>query len=256
MSLELIDTHCHLNLPDCFPDPESAIREATQAGVSSLILIAIDLDSSKRALEIASRHDSVYAVVGRHPNYAKDFQRSETNELYALCSDPKAVAIGEIGLDFHWDFATREQQERCLLAQLDLAADLGKPVVFHCRDAYPELLALLEGRPRLPYLFHCFSGDEADARRSIAMDATFGFDGPITYKKADSLRALAGKMPRDRIVIETDSPYLAPEPFRGKANKPAYLPYINRGLAGAMGISEDDCAVLTSANAKAFFRLP
>jgi TatD DNase family protein len=143
-----------------------------------------------------------------------------------------------------------------LVAQLDLAVRLAKPVVFHAREAYPELLDFLETRPPHPYLLHCFAGDGTDAERALRLGATFGVDGPITYKNADDLRGVIAQIPHDRLVIETDSPYLPPIPYRGKPNRPAYVTRVNEGLAAVLGISPAECAEITTANAERFFNLP
>src|SRR6188474_2021839 len=190
MPAELFDTHCHLNLAEHFPDPDAEIAKAKEAGVTRLALVGIDLESSRRAVEIAGRHEGVYAIVGWHPNSAASWNRSHLSELTDLLRDPKTVALGEIGLDYHWDFATPEQQKACLDDQLELAAEMGKPVVFHCRKAYDDLLGILEARPKRPYLFHCFSGDEGHARRVEELGGWIGVDGPITYKKSEALREL------------------------------------------------------------------
>jgi len=252
--LDLIDTHCHLNSEEDFPDPASAIAEARGAGVNRLILIGVDPANGRRAIEIAETHEGVYAVVGHHPNYTQNYSKTSIDELRVMLGHPKCLALGEIGLDFHWDYATREQQERALYDQLDLADELGMPVVFHCREAYPELLGILESRPVRPYLFHCFSGNREDAERAVALGCYFGIDGPITYKESDQLRELAKWLPLDKLVLETDSPYMSPVPFRGKPNKPAYLPFINAALAAAIGISEEECGTQTTKNAQAFFK--
>jgi TatD DNase family protein len=194
--------------------------------------------------------------VGRHPNYAHAYERSELADYRELLSHPKAVALGEIGLDFHWDFATRNQQERALFDQLDLADELGKPVVFHCREAYPELLTILESRRAMRYLFHCFAGDADDAQRAVRLDCHFGVDGPITYKKADALREVIAGLPRNRVVLETDSPYMSPAPYRGKPNRPSYLPFIAQGLASVWDVSADFVAQETTTTARAYFGLP
>lgn len=255
MSTELYDTHCHLNLQENFPAPEPYFQNALSAGVTRLNLVSLDLASSYRAVELAENHEGVFAIIGRHPNYAADYDPAELKSFEEILSHPKVVALGEIGLDYHWDYATREQQEICLLDQLDLAERVGKPVVFHCREAYADLLSLLEERRRLPFLFHCFSGNSHEAERALALGAYLGVDGPLTYKKADELRALVGSLPRDRVVLETDSPYLSPEPFRGKPNEPAHLAFVNRTLAKVWEISEEESARTTTENALAFFRL-
>lgn len=251
----LIDTHCHLNLKDKFPDPTATVTEAAEAGVARLIVIGVDVASSRVALELADKFDGVYGVVGVHPNYTNDYQPSQIKDIEELLKHPKALAIGEIGLDHHWNYATDEQQKAALFDQLDLAEATGKPIVFHCREAYPELLDLLEKRTKLPWLFHCFAGDATDAQRANALDAYFGVDGPITYPKSDDLRDIVRTLPQNRIVIETDAPYLTPVPFRGKPNRPAYVLFTNAALASCLAIEPGECALMTTANAERFFRL-
>lgn len=253
--MRLIDTHCHLNLPDCFPEPEAEFAACRDANIG-LILVGVDPKTSRRAVELAEAHEHVWAIVGRHPNYAHEAAPSDISEIRELVAHPKAVAIGEIGLDFHWDFASRDQQERSLLDQLDLAGELKVPVVFHCREAYPELLTLLEGRAQESrMLFHCFGGNADDARRALALGCYFGIDGPLTYKKADDLRALVASLPRDRVVLETDSPYLTPAPHRGKPNSPTLLPLICAELARVWEMSVPETESLSTANAVRFFDL-
>jgi len=251
----LIDTHCHINFPDKFPNPEETIEEARIAGVGQMIAIGCDTETSRAAVEIADRFPSVYAVVGWHPTYTKDYTRDALTEIEQMLAHPKVVALGEIGLDFHWDFATREEQEVALFDQLDLAVRADIPVVFHCREAYPELLDILEKRPHHPYLLHCFAGNLDDAMRAIDLGAMFGVDGPITYKNAHGLRDVVRQIPPERLVVETDSPYMPPVPFRGQPNKPAYVAHVNAALADVLGISPEECADLTTKNATAFFRL-
>jgi TatD DNase family protein len=254
----LIDTHCHLNDAKAFPEPGAFLIEARMAGVERVIVVGVDAEDSKRAVDLAERHDGVYVVAGWHPNYTSNYTPEGLKEIEILLQHPKVVALGEIGLDFHWQYATLEQQERALYDQLELAEATDMPVVFHCREAYPKLLTVLEARrpSQTPLLFHCFAGDFTDAGRAMALDCYFGVDGPITYKKSFELREIVKSLPRNRLVVETDSPYLTPEPFRGKPNKPAYVSIVNAGLASALEISPEECADLTTANAMKFFRLP
>ena len=253
--MTLVDTHCHLNLADKFPDPSKAIREAQDEGVTRMIVVGVDVVHSRLALEIAEAHEGVFAIVGVHPNYANDYKATDIHAIEEMLKHPKAVAIGEIGLDYHWDHATPEEQRVALFAQLELAESTGKPVVFHCRDAYPDLLTLLEERKKLKWLFHCFAGSLEDAAQAIKLDCYFGVDGPITYPKAHDLRSVVQSLPRDRIVIETDAPYLSPAPFRGKPNHPSYVRFVNAGLAATLGLELEECAELTTKNAEAFFGL-
>jgi TatD DNase family protein len=255
MLVELTDTHCHLNLTESFPDPEPYFDRAFAAGVSTLMLVALDPQSGQRALDLAESHESVFAIVGRHPHYAQDAQPADLQRLREMLIHPKAVALGEIGLDFHWDYASPEQQQSVLIPQLDLAVEMDKPVVFHCRKAYAELLGILEKRPPHPYLFHCFAGTAEDAARAQTLDCYFGFDGPLTYKKSHELREIVRTLRPERIVLETDSPYMTPEPLRGKPNEPANLPLINAALAETLAMSPKESAHLTTQNARLFFRL-
>lgn len=254
----LVDTHCHLNDAEAFPDPDRAIEEARAAGVERLVVVGVDAGSSELALRIAERHPGrVFATAGWHPNYAASFDEAGLARLAKLLRQEAVVALGEIGLDEHWDYATSEEQEKALHAQLEIAQEHGKPIVFHCREAYPRLLDILErrrGDP--PYVFHCFSGIPEDARRAEALGGWFGVDGPVTYRKADALRALVATLPRDRLLVETDSPWMTPHPHRGERNRPALLPLIVGALAAALDIDEATCAALTTANARRLFGLP
>ncbi|MBS1716718.1 MAG: TatD family hydrolase [Armatimonadetes bacterium] len=251
--MELIDTHCHLNYGDAFPDVPATVRLAQAAGVSTMLVVGLNGESSQHAVRLAEENEGVYAIVGLHPNYAVDYHRDHLRPVEALLDHPKVVALGEIGLDYKHKEVPAENMRASTLDQLDIAAERGKPVVFHCREAYPDLLDLLEKRPTLPYLFHCFAGSVEDARRAMAMDAYFGVDGPITYPKADELREVIRSLPRDRILLETDSPFLPPQPYRGKPNQPAYLVHTNEGLAQALGIRKEESARLTTENARRFF---
>lgn len=251
----LIDTHCHLNAADAFPDPDRTLDEARAAGVQGFLIVGVDVPGSRRAIEIAERHDDVWAIVGHHPNYAHQYKPAMLAEYRDLLAHPKSRALGEIGLDYHWDFATREEQMDCLLPQLDLAAEIGVPVVFHAREAYSDLLTILESRERHPYLFHCFAGNAEEAQRAMALDAYFGVDGPITYKKSDELRQVIGMVPKSRVVVETDSPYMAPVPHRGKPNSPACIPLILQAVADVWDRTLAEAEAITDANAREFFRL-
>ncbi len=251
--MRLVDTHCHLNDRQAFPDPAPAVDEALAAGVVRLVVVGVDTDSSRYAVELAERFEEVYAVVGWHPTSTATFSPAELPALREMLAHPKVVALGEIGLDYHWDYATPEQQAVALRAQLDLAAELEEPVVFHCREAYPDLLDVLEREPGPRRLFHCFAGDATDASRAVALGAWFGVDGPVTYRKADALREVLAGLPRDRVVVETDAPWMAPHPFRGKPNRPAWVTYVNEGLASVWGVTPEVCAGLTTAAAQAFF---
>lgn len=255
--MRLIDTHCHLNDPDAFEDVGAAVREAQAAGVSDLVVIGVDDRSSRLAVEIALAHDGVWAVVGWHPNSAHEASVAGLARIGELVTHPKVVGWGEIGLDYHWDFATREEQRWALEAQRMMAEAAGKPVVFHCREAYGDLLDWLEAEPlRVPFVLHCFAGTAEDAARAARLGAWFGVDGPVTYKKAEALRAVVAALPRERVLLETDAPWMSPVPHRGERNRPSRLPLICSAVAEVWGVTPEAAAALTTANAVRFYGLP
>lgn len=253
--MRLIDTHCHLNFAEYFPDPDASVAEAREAGVERLIVIGCDRPTSESACRLAARHEGVYAAVGCHPNYAKGWQSGWIDWIRELCKENGVVAVGEIGLDNHWDLAPKSDQRESLERQLDLAIELDLPAIIHCREAYEELLQILESRAVPQLVLHCFSGDETHLERGLKLGAYFGFDGPITYKNSQKTREMVAGMPKDRVLIETDSPFLTPVPHRGKPNRPAYVSLVNAMLAHLWGSSVEECAAITWDNAARVFRL-
>lgn len=254
--MRLFDTHCHINMPDAFPDVAATLAEATAAGVDRVAVVGIEPDSCRRALEIADQYEGAFAILGHHPNQAATFSSPWLGELESMLAHPKAVALGEIGLDYHWEYATPAQQFASLEAQFDLALRIDKPVVFHVREAYDDFVAWFVKQPRRPRcLCHCFGGNADHARQLADLDVWIGVDGPLTYKKSADLRAIMHSYPRNRVVIETDAPYLSPEPFRGKPNSPARVALVNQALAECWGVSAEESANLTTSNAEAFFGL-
>jgi TatD DNase family protein len=249
----LIDTHCHLNDPSKFSDVADEIAFGLDQGVERMVVVGVKPEEWAFTVELAERHPSLRCILGWHPNYTRDYERSQLSVLEGLAQSASCLALGEIGLDYHWDFSPRETQFEALRDQLDLAERLGLPVVFHAREAYSDLLDVLEARPKRPYLLHCFAGSCEDATRAVALGCYFGIDGPITYKKSEELREIVRKLPRDRMVVETDAPYLTQVPMRGKSNRPGYVSYVNRALADVLGITEAECAELTTRNAVGFF---
>jgi TatD DNase family protein len=249
----LIDTHCHLNDQGKFASVDQEIEFARSQGVQRMIVVGIEPIEWSRTVDLAKAHPELFCILGWHPNHTADYSKDKLASLATLARTPKCLAIGEIGLDYHWDYASPTIQREALLDQLDLAQGLNLPVVFHAREAYSDLLDVLEARPPRPYLLHCFAGDAQDARRATALECYFGVDGPISYKKADELRDVIRSLPQDRLVVETDAPYLTPVPFRGKPNRPGYVKNVNAALAETLGLSDADCQELTTQNALRFF---
>ncbi len=219
--MKLIDTHAHLNDDKFSSDLEAVVKRAEECGVYRIIVCGYNLASSRNAVKIASQFDSVYATVGIHPHDAKTYNSEAEEELLELAGRDKVLAIGEIGLDFHYNFSNPSDQIRAFESQIELAGKIGLPVVVHSREARDESLAVLKGQSEkiLGCVFHCFSGDEDFARHVLDMGYYIGVDGPVTYKGAEKLRAVVSMCPLDRLLIETDCPYLAPMPFRGKRKR-------------------------------------
>ncbi len=261
---ELVDTHCHLNFERYDEDRSAVLRRAAVAGVRRIIVPAIDRASCHEALALARDCGGIYVAVGIHPNSSAAFTASDIGALTELAADDKVVAIGEIGLDYYWDKCPPQVQRSAFQAQLDLAAQLQLPVIIHNREADADVLALLEAwAPAAPAdlqgrlgVLHSFSASRQLAERALALGFYLGFTGPITFKKADALRAVAAATPLDRILIETDGPFLAPHPNRGRRNEPAYLRYVNEKLAELHNISAADMAAHTTRNAQRLFGWP
>ncbi len=253
----IFDTHCHLDVPAFDHDRDDAIARAHAAGVTHLLNPAYDLASSRRAVTLAATHAGVVAAVGIHPNDSAGFGQSHLTALRELAHAPQVVAIGEIGLDYHWQTVPRDQQARAFIAQLALARELDLPVIVHCRDAYDDALALLRDHGRnLPGLvMHAFSGRTDHLRAALELGFYIGVGGPITYPKAHALREMVGAAPLERIVVETDSPYLAPQSHRGRRNEPAYAADVVRAIAELRGLPDGDIARITTDNGRRLFRL-
>ena len=251
----MIDTHCHLHHPGYFDDPDAEVALAREAGVGRIVVIGVDPEDWPVAVAFAERHEGVFAAVGWHPNATAAYDPSRLPELTKWLRHPKVVALGEIGLDYHHDYAPVSIQHMALRDQLAIAEQYGKPVIFHARDAVSDLLDVLERRPTRPYLLHCFTGSAMEARRAARLGAIFGCDGPITYKSADELRRTFGILPLERVVLETDAPYLSPVPHRGKPNRPAYVPLIAQALAEVHGVEVAEVIRITTETAERFFGL-
>lgn len=254
----LIDSHCHPYMAEFDLDRAAMFERARQAGVSSLVAVGYDLASSRQAVALAEGEAGLYACVAIHPHHATDVTPQALEELAALARHPRVVAIGETGLDFYRDRAPRPAQESAFRAQLGLAQRLALPVVIHDRDAHDEVMRLLgEQEGGLPaVVLHCFSGDRAMAEAAWRRGYYTSLAGPLTYRNAAGLREIAAAAPRDRILIETDAPYLPPEPFRGRRNEPAYVARVAEALGALWGTDGPAAARLTAENARRAFRLP
>ncbi len=249
------DTHCHLNHPDLLPEWESLLFRAQQSGVHRCILIGYDLPSSERAVQLADQSPALYATVGIHPHDAVQCTPEALHQLRTLAQHPKVVAIGEIGLDFYRNLSPPDAQYSAVYAQLALAQECNLPIVVHCREAYDELLTVLADYPNLRGVLHCFSGTPEHAERGLALGYYLGIGGVITFKSAESLRTIVQTMPRERLLLETDAPYLAPHPYRGKRNEPAYLPIIAKHVAQLWETDLETLSHQTEQNAESLFQL-
>lgn len=260
----LIDTHAHLDLAQFDADRAAVLARARAAGVAALVTVGIDLASSRRAVALAVADKAILASVGVHPHDASTLTGGVLGELRKLSEQPGVVAVGEIGLDYYRDRSPRDVQRRAFQAQLAWAAKLGKPVIIHDREAHADVLGMLSdwagglsGGPlggRLGVL-HTFSGDLAMAERAITLGFYIGVSGPVTYESARQLARIVQAVPLERIVVETDCPFLPPHPHRGERNEPSYVRFVAERVAQIKGISFDDLAAVTTANARWLFRL-
>lgn len=255
--LRLIDTHTHLNADQFDADRDAALGRMRAAGVTRAIEIGYSLATSRAAVTLAERHDDIFAVVGVQPNAPQDAAGGWLDELRRLAAHPKVVAIGEIGLDYHWNVAPAAEQERIFRAQLDLARELGLPVVIHSREAQDDTLRVLrEAAGGLGGVMHSFSGGWAYAQACLAVGFHLSFSGPVTFAKAAELHEAARLAPADRILTETDSPHLAPHPLRGRRNEPSNVRLVAERLAALREVPLGELAETVWGNACALFRLP
>lgn len=259
----MIDTHCHINFEGYNDDRAEMLQRARDAGVDTIIIPGVDLSNSAELVQMANTEAMLYGAVGIHPNDSKDFAPGMIEELEKLAGLPKVVAIGEIGLDYHWRESPKEKQFEAFEAQLALAAKLELPVIIHNREASEDVMNILENWAKdlpeslktRPGVMHSFSAPMAIAERALEAGFYLGFTGPITYKNADQTRHIAARVPMDRLLVETDGPFLTPVPYRGKRNEPAYIPIIVERLAGVKTVSAEVIAQATTENAKRLFKL-
>lgn len=253
---QVFDTHCHLDDPKFDADREDAYHRMLENGVKRCVCVGSDLPSSRRCLEFAEQHDGVYAAVGVHPHEAKDAPEHYLIQLREMLRHPKAVALGEIGLDYYYDFSPRDVQKRIMAEQMELALEMDMPVIFHIRDAHGDMVDFFRGAKKLPSgVIHCFSGSAEIAKEYARMGFYISFAGPLTFKKAPNLWEAACQTPLERLLVETDSPYLSPEPFRGRRNEPGHVVWVMRKMAALRQLPEKEMARITWENACRFYRL-
>ena len=251
----LVDSHCHLDFPDFAQELDAVVARAEVAGLGRIVTISTRVRRHAEVLGIAERFPFVYCSVGTHPHNAHEELDITAADLVRIAQHPKVVAIGEAGLDYHYDYSPRDAQEQGLRTHIAAARETGLPLVIHSRDADADMARILReesGKGTFPAVLHCFTGGRDLALAGIDLGLYVSFSGILTFKKSDDLRATAAELPADRILVETDAPYLAPGPYRGKRNEPAYVVETARALAKARGISAEEIARQTTEN---FFRL-
>ncbi|MER8723443.1 TatD family hydrolase [Mesorhizobium sp. M1027] len=251
----LVDSHCHLDFPDFAEERATIVARALAAGVGRMVTISTRVKRFSQVLEIAETVDEVYCSVGTHPHNAAEELDVTVDDLVRLSAHRKVVAIGEAGLDYFYDHAPRDAQAQGFRTHIAAARVTGLPLVIHSRDADDDMADILEeetGKGAFPFILHCFSSGRRLAEIGVALGGYVSFSGILTFKNSAELRAVAADVPRDRLLVETDAPYLAPIPFRGKRNEPAYVAHTAKVLAETIGFSEAEIADITTDN---FFRL-
>ena len=252
--MPIFDTHAHYDSSAFHADREAVLAALPEAGVALVVDPGCDLPTSRAALALAEQFPHVYAAVGIHPEDCAGYTDADLDALRQLCRHDKAVAVGEIGLDYYWaENPPREVQQQVFRRQLELALELDMPVIIHDREAHGDCLAIVKEYPGLRGVFHCFSGSPEMAAELLKRGWYLGFDGPITYKNAKRAPEVAAITPLDRILVETDSPYMTPVPFRGKRNDSRYLPYVLEKLAEWKGVTTEEMTDITFANGKRLF---
>ncbi|GHS85420.1 hydrolase TatD [Synergistales bacterium] len=260
------DAHCHINSPELFADAEGVTRRASEAGVTRMLVAGSDIESSRLSVELSHTYEreGVYATVGVHPHDAKTIIGNVLpEELTRLADDRRVVAIGEAGLDYFYDHSPRDVQARVFALQIEWALKIGKPLVIHIREAKPEnagsggamkdALSLLRSGGHGQLMFHCYAGGLEYLPAMSELDAYVSIGGPVTWAKGDELRRVVAKIPEDRLLCETDSPYLAPKPHRGKLNEPAFVRYVYETIAEARGVETEHLARAVAENAGRLF---
>ncbi len=254
--MNLVDSHCHLDDEKFQADIEAVLARASEQGIERVLAIGTgdgppDLEP---AIRLAHQYPQIFATVGVHPHNASKATHETFDELRKLLLHPKVLALGEIGLDYHYDFSPRDTQRDVFIEQLHIAREVNKPIIIHTREAWTDTMSLLQDRP--PGVMHCFTGDAAQAREALDLGFHLSFGGVITFPKAESVREAARLVPDDRLLVETDAPYLAPVPHRGKRNEPAFIIETVRKLAAIRETTPEHIAAITTANFDRIFAIP
>lgn len=253
----LFDTHVHLNAEQYKEDIEEVIERAQEAGVENMVVVGFDRPTIEKALELIEKYDFLYASVGWHPVDAIDMKEEDLTWLEELAGHPKVVALGEMGLDYHWDKSPKDIQKEVFRQQIQLAKKVKLPIIIHNREATQDIVEILkeEGAEEVGGIMHCFSGSVETARECIDMNFYISLGGPVTFKNAKKPKEVAADIPLDKLLIETDCPYLAPHPYRGKRNEPAYVKLVAEQIAELKGIDYEEIAQATTENARKLFRI-
>lgn len=251
----LIDSHCHLDFPQLSDELDAVLARAQDAGVALMVTISTRVAQFGKLKDIVEARDNVFCSIGTHPHNAAEEPDVTADELIEIARHPKVVAIGEAGLDYHYDHSPRDAQMKGFRTHIAAARETGLPLVIHAREADEDVARILEEESEkgaFPFVLHCFTSGPDLAKRGLALGGFVSFSGVVTFKKADALREIARTVPSTRVLVETDAPYLAPEPFRGKTNEPSFVAHTATRLATVRGISADELAQITTEN---FFNL-
>lgn len=253
----LTDTHTHLNAAQFDEDREEVIQRALDAGVTRIVNVGFNRETIPTSIELAERYKFIYSTVGWHPQDAIDMRPGDLEWLEELCKHEKVVAIGEIGLDYYWDTSPKDVQHTVFREQIRLARKLGMPIVIHNRDAHHDILEILkeEKAAEVGGIMHCFSGSWETAKQCLDMNFYISFGGPVTFKNAKQPKEVLAQVPLDKLLIETDSPYLTPHPYRGKRNETSYVRLVAETAAEILGISLEELANITTQNAVRLLQL-
>ncbi len=253
----MIDSHCHLTDPRLCSQLDDVIARARVANVTRMITIGTNPADAERAIALCRGRPDVRCAIGVHPNYCHEVDVGELPRLREMQKDASVIALGEMGLDYHHHFADRARQREFFEWQMNLAAELGRPVVIHCREAVDDTLAVMKNFPTVPAVFHCFTGTVDEGTRVLDVGYLLGFTGVVTFKGSDALRELVRRTPRDRMLVETDAPYLSPEPVRKqKVNEPSFVVHTAAAVARTLDVTVEEVDRLTTENVARFFGWP